>query len=115
MPVYASSSCILRQQADAHWNTCINQPAVTLYGRAAPEQHMMQHPMLTSPFGKYSHQEYMSVQGTTVMLLLDSPLTCNNKLQAIGKLKLVDLGGPSGTKNSYRSWALWVETWQCLP
>ena len=44
----------------------------------------------------------------------ESPKDRDRRIEVVGKLKKIDLGGPEGTKNSYKGETIHVRTWRYL-
>ena len=88
------------------WNECEGKE-VKLEGHK-PKM-IMQHPMVGgfSLEGEPPIQGYMDINdGTQIVLLTKTRITCEGEMTAIGKLVGIDLGGPKGTKQSYSGWYL---------
>ena len=72
------------------------------------------HPILSSPSGVDSVQKYLQVGELQLIILSDSDWMCSGEVQATGFLKEIDMGGPEGTRGSYRNYYISKSEIQCL-
>lgn len=91
------------------WKDCAGKEVEV---RGQTPKMVYQHPMLApiNPLGGAQpkvHQEYLEVtEGTQIVVLTSEPSKCTGAMRVKGKLRAVDLGGPAGTKESYKGWAI---------
>lgn len=78
-----------------------------------------QHPMVT-PMGlpgsgvPEMHQGYLdTAEGSQIIVLSREPAKCTGAMRVKGSLRGIDLGGPAGTKESYKGWAIEDATIVC--
>ena len=67
---------------------------------------LLAHPDVSGPDGPSGVQSYIDVDGQQYILLVPEIPTCTDGIEATGTLKEIDLGGPEGTRNSYRNYYL---------
>lgn len=77
-------------------------------------QVMYSHPILSSPSGIDSVQKYLQVGEQQFIILSDSDWMCSAEIQVTGILKEIDMGGPEGTRGSYRNYYISKSQIQCL-
>lgn len=99
------------------WTSCDEKP-VALVGQPARQVH--QHPsapMMLDPTAAPPKTSYLDVAGLgqVVVVHKDAAPQCKGQLLAHGTLHRVSLGGPEGTKRSYKGWRLSGATLSCLP
>ena len=73
---------------------------------------VMSHPMVDEQ-GR-TQQSYIEVDGQQYILLSAEAHGCSGKMEATGVLKEIDLGGPEGTRGSYRNYYLSDAEIRCL-
>lgn len=78
--------------------------------RGKNPQMVMQHPMLTGPSlpgHKPMHQGYLdTADGRQLILLSAEPIACTGAMRVRGTLHSIDMGGPDGTKMSYKGYSI---------
>ena len=77
-------------------------------------QMVYSHPILSSPSGIDSVQKYLQVGEQQFIILSDSDWRCSGEIQVTGILKEIDMGGPEGTRGSYRNYYISQSQIQCL-
>jgi hypothetical protein len=77
-------------------------------------QMVYSHPILSSPSGTDSVQRYLQVGEQQFIVLSDSDWTCSGEVHVTGFLKEIYMGGPEGTRNSYRNYYISKSKIQCL-
>ncbi|HRI65453.1 MAG TPA: hypothetical protein PK156_14495 [Polyangium sp.] len=89
------------------WKACDGK-LVEVRGKAP--QMVMQHPMLTGPSlpgHKALHQGYLdAADGRQIILLSAEPIACPGSMRVRGTLHGIDMGGPEGTKTSYKGYSI---------
>lgn len=97
------------------WSTCIGK-RVELRGKE-PKM-VYQHPMIapmSRPGGPPTMQQsYLEVgEGTQVIVLSKDADKCSGAKRVTGTLGEINMGGPAGTKESYRGWSINDATVTC--
>ena len=77
-------------------------------------QMVFSHPILSSPSGVDSVQKYIQVGELQLIILSEGDWTCSGDVQVNGILKEIDMGGPEGTRGSYRNYYISKSEIQCL-
>ena len=77
-------------------------------------QMVYSHPILSSPSGVDSVQKYIQVGELQLIILSEGDWTCSGDVQVNGILKEIDMGGPEGTRGSYRNYYISKSEIQCL-
>jgi hypothetical protein len=117
--VIQNNLCPLTSQ---NWQDC-DDKTVKLQGYVPAPHQILQAPMLTMPnlstmqqadASSSLLQNYMNVGNRQIILLSPQPITCLSGLEVIGRLQAIDLGGKPNTKSSYKGWAVYVDSVQCL-
>ena len=91
-------------------STCLGQQ-VSIFGMVP--QTVYSHPIVSSS-GANAVQSYIDVDGRQLIVLSAEPVSCSNQIQVSGILREVDLGGPAGTRGSYRNFYIEQSTVICL-
>lgn len=106
--------CVL-DKSDA-WKGCVGK-IVEVHGQT-PKM-VNQHPMMApvNPMGgpapKIS-QSYLDMpEGRQIIIISSKPDDCDGAKRVKGSLREIDMGGPSGTKQSYHGWAIENATITC--
>lgn len=75
---------------------------------------ILPHPHLAGPaeFGRF--HGYIEVDGQQYVLVVPEIPTCTDSMEATGILREIDLGGPEGTRNSYRNYYLAKAEVRCI-
>ena len=96
-------SCSPLCDFNANARECLDQ-RVRWVG-TVPEM-ILPHPYLAGPaeFGRF--HGHIEVDGQQYVLVVPEILTCTHGMEATGTLREIDLGGPEGTRNSYRNYYL---------
>ena len=105
--VDAKKRCDFEQQKQE----CIDQ-LVQIKGSVP--QMVYSHPILSSPSGIDSIQKYLQFGEQQFIILSDSDWNCSGEIQVTGVLKEIDMGGPEGTRGSYRNYYISKSQIQCL-
>lgn len=107
-----SSLCVLGKSGT--WATCIGK-LVEMRGK--DPQLVMQHPMLGGgpPGAVTMQQTYLeTAEGNQIIILSKTAPKCPGAQKRVkGTLRDVNLGGPEGTKESYRGWSIHDATITC--
>ena len=77
-------------------------------------QMVYSHPIISSPAGIDSVQKYVQVGEQQFIILSDSDWMCSAEIEVMGILKEIDIGGPDGTRGSYRNYYISKSKIQCL-
>ena len=77
-------------------------------------QMVYSHPIISSPSGSDSVQKYVQVGEQQFIILSDGDWMCSAEIQVMGILKEIDIGGPDGTRGSYRNYYISKSKIQCL-
>ena len=72
------------------------------------------HPMINTPLGPDSIQSYLEIEDQQLIILSEEQWNCSGKVEITGILKEIDMGGPEGTRNSYRNYYISQSTINCL-
>jgi hypothetical protein len=90
------------------WSSCIGKRVEV---RGKEPQMVYQHPMIapmalpgTAPVMQQSYLE--TAEGSQIIILSKDADKCAGAKRVTGSLREINLGGPSGTKQSYRGWAI---------
>ena len=67
---------------------------------------ILPHPYLAGPAELGLFHGHIEVDGQQYVLVVPEIPTCTHGMEAIGTLREIDLGGPEGTRNSYRNYYL---------
>jgi hypothetical protein len=105
--VDAKSRCDFEQRKQE----CIDQ-LVQIKGYIP--QMVYSHPILSSPSGIDSVQKYLQIGEQQFIILSDSDWMCSGEIQVTGLLKEIDMGGPEGTRGSYRNYYISKSQIICL-
>jgi hypothetical protein len=72
------------------------------------------HPIISSPSGIDSIQSYLDLEDQQLIILSENSWECSGKVEVIGVLQEIDMGGPEGTRNSYRNYYISQSTIRCF-
>ena len=63
---------------------------------------------------KRVHENYLEFDGWEIVATYKEPFKCENNIEIEGTVDVVNLGGPKGTKNSYKN--VWIKTdnYKCI-
>ncbi len=96
----------------ASWKACDGR-RTTLAATMTPPGRVTNHPMLTGPAGMpgaRSHQDYVDVGDTQVIVLSAKPLACKGALTVTGTLRSIEM--PKGP-HTYRGWSIDADAVTC--
>lgn len=96
------------------WESCVNKVARIVGTKAT---NVMQHPSsgsLPMPGAKPVVEDYVDVDGRQVVVALEKAISCPGKVEIVGLLVAVRLGGAPGTKGSYSGFRFERATARCL-
>ena len=85
------------------WSVCLEKE-VSLSAKRPPM--LYQHPLISSPTGVDSVQNYIEVEERQIIALSEEQNVCSEVFVAQGVLKKISLGGAPGTKGSYENYYL---------
>lgn len=76
---------------------------------------VMQHPMMNAgPPGMERHQSYLEVDGGAQIIVISEAVNaCEGAMAVTGTLRSIDMGGPEGTKDSYKGWQVTGAAVEC--
>ena len=72
------------------------------------------HPILSLPSGVDSVQKYLQVGEQQLIVLSNGDWDCSGEVQVTGILQEIVMGGPEGTRGSYRNYYISKSKIQCL-
>ena len=72
------------------------------------------HPIISSPSGMDSVQSYLDLEDQQLIILSETSWECSGKVEVIGVLQEIDMGGSEGTRNSYRNYYISQSTIRCF-
>lgn len=84
------------------WDECDGK-ILTVHGTAA--NLVRSHPSVAGPMGNQT-ELYMDVGDAQLIVVTEQAKRCDGAMTAVGTLQVIDLGGPAGTKGSYRGLAI---------
>jgi hypothetical protein len=96
------------------WQGCVDQVSRVVGTKAKLVQ---QHPSsgaLPLPGSKPLVDDYLDVDGRQIVVVLEKVIDCPGRVEVVGRLVAVGLGGPAGTKSSYSGFRLEQATARCL-
>ena len=91
---------------------CLGQ--ITQVIGAAPEM-VYAHPMISVDPSKKSIQSYIQIEDQQLIVLSEQTFHCDGTMEVTGILEKIDLGGPEGTRGSYKNYYFSQSTIRCLP
>ena len=89
---------------------CLGQQ-IRIVGLA--QQPVYSHPVLSST-GANAVQSYVDFDDRQFVVLSAEQVSCSHKMEVSGVLREVDLGGPAGTRGSYRNFYIEQSTIRCV-
>lgn len=116
MPVKNASSLVLEQTESCDlsqgWDGCLGK---TIRVTGTTPTMIYSHPILSSPSGIDSVQSYIDVGEKQLIVLSEETWECHENVSLSGVLKEIHLGGPEGTRGSYRNFYISQSSVQCIP
>ena len=72
------------------------------------------HPIISLPSGVDSVQSYLDLEDQQLIILSEEPWDGKGRVEVFGLLLEIDMGGPEGTRSSYRNYYISKSTIRCL-
>ena len=104
--ISASTLCDFEQRKQE----CIGQ-LVQITGNTPQMLHS--HPIISSPSGIDSVQKYLQFGEQQLIILSDRDWTCIGEIKVTGLLQEINMGGPTGTRGSYKNYYISESKIQC--
>ena len=73
------------------------------------------HPIIPTNPDQKTTQSYIQVEDQQLIVLVELPIDCAGTIELTGVLNEIDLGGPEGTRSSYKNYYFSQSTVYCLP
>lgn len=112
----ATDTDVCKLENDDAWSACVGKMVEV---RGENPKIVAQHPMVAPMAAPGSdapqiHQSYLDVAGGRQIIVTSRQSDdCKGAKRVKGSLRAIDLGGPAGTKESYRGWSIDNATITC--